>query len=276
MQFYIILFASIVVAIILGTVIQHSPTTRGKLFVATISAIVGAIIPTLVYVEIYMGKFISSLQKNKYTVLEEKVSSYSSEDNASLSYKTYLSRLNNELDEAIIGNIKLNDEEEVIEEWKKLFDIEKEKSKQILATNIINPNFWLKESSFSKEQEKIQKEAINNDFIIKRILIYDANDKGDLRKELVNLANQQKSIGVEIKFLTIDDLNNNNVFIKNKSTIKGAEDFVVSDFNRVLMTISDPKSKTIKYGFISDDRSTVDIAVKIFNDLWMNSKTNIY
>jgi hypothetical protein len=276
--YYIVLGSSIVLAVLLHFILHTKKTTwQNLLSNSIISAIIGATVPTLFYIEKYMGEVISLTKKNKLTELEDRISSHT-DNNIGLScYKDFINRINTELLEANNGIIKLTDEDEVIDVWKKLFDISNGKSKEILATNIINPNFWLSESSFSKNQLKIQQIAIQNDFNIKRILIYDTNDKNKFTQNaLIQLANQQNKIGVKIKFLSIDDLHSNSVFSKNKLKLKDSEDIVVSNVNLVLLTISDPKTKKIKYGYISDDRITVDIAIDVYRSLWDDAKDKCY
>ena len=274
MSYYSVLFITFIISIIVGWLcVPKKSGWQTIVLWIFIAALIGLVTPTLIFLQKNLQDFLEVkteiVKRNNLQKLEDKINSLDSNDPIYNPYKKYLTKINNEIEDSANGIIILDDEDEVIVEWNRIFE---SKSKHIKATNIISPNFWLEESNFSKAQVEIQKNAIKNDYKISRLFIYDNfTDIVILRK----LAEQQKNIGIDVRFIHSDKFRANSVFLKNSSIIRGAEDFVISDFNIVLLTISNPRTKGINHGFICNDRKMVDVALEIFDNVWRISEIEL-
>jgi hypothetical protein len=269
MIYFIVLAFITLMSLVIGILMTpKNSTSRRTILNAIIGSIIGAVVPTLIYLQFNIDEIIhlksKIIEQNNLELLETKVNTSEKNNPFFVSYQNYLEKINKELVDAYSGVILLDDEKEVIDEWKLLFSYSK--SRIIKATNIISPRFWLEESGFSKEQLRIQSDAIKNDYTIKRIFIYDESDCN--LQELDSLANQQINAGIDVRFISLNRLHSTPIFLKNNSILKGTEDFVISDFNVVLLTIPNPKTKEINHGFICNNREIVDTAMDIFSDLW--------
>ena len=276
MSYFTVLTISIIISILIGYLLTPKDSSwRKSLLNGIIGALIGTLTPTLVYTQYSLEELLNLrsriVNQNRLRLLDAKIHSMDKSMALYESYKIYFKKIESELGQALNGTLKLDDEEEVIDEWKRIFL--ESKSRYILATNIITPSYWLNESSFSRDQLKIQKNAIENDYTIHRILIYE-NSNTNFRL-LDSLAKQQRIIGVDIRFLALSEIRSNYNYMKQNAKIKGTEDFVIADYNSVLLTISNPKNKMINHGYITNERKRVDAAIEIFRELWKSANKTI-
>ena len=276
---YYVLIISLLVGAIAGIIFSPKNSLKSTTRDALIAAIVSATSTTLYSAMVEMNKInqlrselVSQREESLYEQLETKISKKTNSDHVYSSFKKYQNKLTKELESALLGTLRLDDEDEVLIEWKKMF--QGSQSKTIKATNIIPATFWLEQSSFGVEQLRIQKEAIERDFNIHRIFIYERSDNDELIA-LQKVAKQHLEIGIKVKFLEFSKLKESVVFNKNQVAIYGAEDIVVADENVVLLTFPNNKSGNINHGYISEDRATVDAALIIYGELWKIATENI-
>lgn len=271
----LVLVFSLILSVIIGVLVTPKEySLRSKFLWAIVSAMIGSGFSTLIYLQFSLADLEklkdNIVKQNNLSLLESKVNEMDTDSPILETYRRYLVKTNQRLNESMNGVISLEDEDEVINEWCHLF--QSTTSRHIKATNIITPEYWLKESIFSKEQLNIQRTAINNDCVVERIFIYDEKTNLNL---LDSLAELNKSIGVNVRFLKFNKLQSNSIFLKHSPAIKGAEDFVICDYNITLLTISHPQKRTINYGYICDDRKVIDTAIEIFSNLWTLSEKEL-
>lgn len=267
---YIVWLISLALGVLVGFIFSTRDSKKMMVRDAVISGTISTTI-AMIFSTVFVIKEVTSLSErlvrdNAFSDLTEKIKNKPSNELTHSTLNNYYNKIEDEINQAILGTIKLDDEDEVVTEWKRFF--KDANSRSIKATNIIPADFWLEESTFSIDQLDLQKGAIDRDYSIQRIFLYKESDSAE-REKLLKLAKDHSSIGIKVKFLSFERIEKSAVvFNKKKSTIFGTKDIVITDENVVLLTITYPTNGKISHGYLSEDRNVVDAALAIYDELW--------
>lgn len=267
LQIFIIIFGTCISAIV-GYILSSRENIRIVIRDACIGGAAGTVLLTVVLLQFELVELRTLrsliLKPNLLEQLNEIVKNTASNDPMLKSTLVHKDLIEEELTNIVKGHITLKDEDEVIDEWSRLFTVS---GTNINATNYITPNFWIGGSNFSAKQFEIQKAATQRGVRIRRIFIYNENDGQELA-QINNLANQQRSLKIEVKFASYEEVNNSQPFIKYSPVLGGAIDFVIYDLNVVLLTFPKPNTREIESGILTKERPVVDGARDLFEKLW--------
>lgn len=272
----IILLTGLSISSLVGYLLSSRQSIKKTVRDSFLGAIIGTIFLTLVLLQYELvalrnmrDEIIKPNTLDQLTNLLEVTPSDAPMINSILSRKE---KLEAELSRVIQGRIELRDEDEVIEEWTRLFF---ESATNVNATNYVSPDFWIEGSEFSAKQFDIQETARQRGVTIKRIFIYVGNSDEEL-KQINNLVQQQESIGIEVRFISHTKVKSSQAFIKYSPTLNGAIDFVIYDLNVVLLTFPNPDTRQIEWGILTKERLVVDGARDLFEKIWSIADENLY
>ena len=271
----VIMLIGLCLSVLAGYFLSSRQTTRITIRDASISAALGTVLLTIVLLQYELVALRDLreqiVQPNALGQLKNIVENSPIDLPMLKAMIARKEKIENEAASVVRGRIELRDEDEVIAEWSRSFS---ESATSILATNYISPSFWLKGSEFSKKQFEIQTLARHRGVTIKRIFIYMDSNPKEL-KEIDRLAQQQRSIGIEVRYLSYSKLRSSPLFIKLSPVLNGAIDFVAFDLNVVLLTFPNLDTREIQWGILSKERELVDGARDLFEKLWSVSDEKI-
>lgn len=273
-QFLILIFTAII-SILLGYVFTPKGDSRIAMRNSLLGGLIGTTVITLIFVQfelIQISKINEKLvNHNPLSRLDEMLKESPQDVPMKQSIEEKKKKIEEEILNIINGSIYLKDEEEVIAEWERCFN---QSSQKVYATNYIPPHFWLKDSKFSKLQKEVQEKAGLRGVEIYRIFIYNDQNKEEVEQTRL-LAQQQKSIKINVRFLSYNDLIKSTNFVKYSSDLKGAIDFVLFDVNIVLLTYPNPSNRDVESGILTKERQAVDAAKNLFENLYSIANNKI-
>jgi hypothetical protein len=264
----IIVIISICISAVIGYLLSSKQSTTIKVRDALLGAVLGVILLTIVLLQYELialrGLRDQIVKPNPLDQLKNLLEHSPSDAPMIESMMSQKDKIEKELSDIVRGRIELRDAEEVVQEWARLFS---QSATIVNATNFVSPMFWLSGSEFSTKQFEIQNLARRRGVIIKRIFIY-VGDTDEEREQIRRLAEQQRSIGIEVRFMSYSKVISSQSFIKYSPVLNGAIDFVVYDLNVVLLTFPNPDTREIEWGVLSKERPIVDGARDLFEKLW--------
>jgi hypothetical protein len=272
----IIVIGGLIISAIVGYLVSSRESTAITIRDACLSAAFGTVLLMTIQLqyELVMLRNLRGeiVRPNALHRLETVLENSSSDTPMLKAMMAHKDRMEKELSDIVRGRIELGDQEAVIEEWTRAFS---EAATSVYATNFVSPAFWLGGSEFSARQFQIQNSARDRGVTIQRIFIYVGNSDEELR-QIKKLTEQQRSIGIEVRFLSYAKLISSPPFIKYSPVLTGAIDFVIYDLNVVLLTFPNPGSRQIEWGVISKERPIVDGATDLFKKLWSISDQTLF
>ena len=269
-----ITIGGLVVSCLIGYALSDKQSLKISIRDSIIGGILGTIVLTLTLFQFELS-FLKELRENlesnnSLSLLDRDLDSLSKDEPLYLSIVFHRDQVIEEIENIRNGRIKLDNEQEVINEWKRLFD---SSSNSIYATNFVSPKFWTQGSVFSAEQSKIQQEAIDRGVNIRRLFIYSGESDSEIL-HLKEIVDQQKEIGIEVKFIKFENLKALAAYSSYSPSLGGAIDFVIYDLNSVLLTYLN-SFQLINSGILTKERVPVDNSLSLFSSLWLIASEEI-
>lgn len=157
----IILITTLAISCLIGYLLSSHANLRTTMKDSIIGGALGAVLITIILLQYELVEVRNLKDKilnpNNLTKVEELLNRSSDEED--IMHGSIVKKKNKivkELSNMLDGSFYLNDEDEVINEWKCLL---KNVTTSIKAINYVTPKFWLKDSTFSTFQYSVQKDA---------------------------------------------------------------------------------------------------------------------
>lgn len=262
-----VLVVGVVISIILSLAMSSGDTWQKKTYNAYLSALMGGVTVMLIQVLLLNRDVVDHLDEARQPSGAEKLE-HAIASETMPSFRAALvdlkDRTGGVYENASRGDIELDEPQLVIAEWNRMF---LDARTSVAATNYISERFWSDDPEFSRMQDGVHRRAVSSGVTVSRIFIFDSTDSKDqvlLRK----ISDQQKRLGIQVRFLDRSVLERSDVFLQSKSSLGGTIDFVVYDRQAVLLTIHRPETREIWRGRLSRARERVDAATRLFSGCW--------
>ena len=264
----VVFLCGVLVSAFLGYLFSSRSSNKVIIRDVTIAAVVGPGLLTLVMLQFELNNLRDVtdklLEPNKLEQLNNFLGSMPDDTHTKDLISERKKKLEIELAALLNGRIDLVSEYDVVKAWSRLFG---EADNSVLATNFVTPQYWLEESAFSKKQHGIQDDAIKRGVKIRRIFIRESDSIVEVTA-IKSLLDQQKEIGIQARVLTHSKLSMSAAWGKYASSLSGALDFVLFDYNVVLLTQTNFQSRQIQSGTLTSEREITDAARNLFEALW--------
>ena len=272
----VVYFVAFVFSVLASFLVPSKTGMRGHLVNALLSAAAGSALVTLFYVFTTMLDVQDHLKyqvsQTPYAAVKRQLSESSDRSPLIEARRRKLSGIEKDIEELAGGRISFRSTDELIAEW--LEGIRSTKQ-ELLATNIVRATVWNQNAEMKGPAKEAQRELIEKHSItIKRIWIYSKDDEAS-RNDLLSVSLEQKNFGIKTKYLTLEDLYNQQFSQKYLQTL-GSLDVVLFDGASLLVTLTNPRDYTITGGYMTAEPESLQAGRELFQRLWSISKDSFY
>jgi len=265
----LVFVSSLCVSGIAGYFLSKKSSVRIIFRDSFISSVIGGTLCTLILVQCNLTEF-SRLAQNQFrpnllAQVDQKLQSSLTNSLISMAMQEQRTRIERQLKQLLQGRIELADEGEVVRNWFNGFD---RCASSVIAINYVSPVYWTGRNEFGVKQESVQGNALQRGVSIRRLFVLSMQEDEKETEALNTLINQQKSIGVELRFISLRDFTQSSAYRNYVASLNNPLDIVIFDLVTLLVTETDPTSRRIQNGFLTTERKMVDDGRNFFERVW--------